>query len=76
MTAFEMKERLREMNSHILFDYKGQSCGVDPLSIKHYDMWYGDKTTQAKSLDEVMSTKFFDGYSLNEIVGQVENVEL
>ena len=76
MTAFEMKERLREMNSHILFDYKGQPCGVDPLSVKHYDMWYGDKTAEAGSLDEVMTTKLFDGRSLNEIVGQVENVDL
>lgn len=71
MIAKEIKDRLDEMASHILFEYKGKNCGVDPLSRTHYEMWYGDADMVAASLDEVMTTPFFGGKSLEEIAEDI-----
>lgn len=72
MTAKEIRDRLNEMVSHITFEYKGKPCGVDPLSQTHYEIWYGDVDMVATSLDEVMTTPFFDGKSLSEIAEEIE----
>lgn len=60
MTDFNIKEYLGGLTSHIMFEYNGYSCGVDPLSLDKFDMWYGDKSMTAHSIEEVMETKFFD----------------
>lgn len=71
MSAEKIKARLDEMASHITFEYNGKACGVDPLSRTHYEMWYGDMGMVAKSLDEVMTTPFYDGKSLEEIAEEI-----
>ncbi len=64
------------MCNHILFEYNGVSCGIDPISSTHFDMWYGDKTYIAKSLECVMNATVFDGKTLKEIAYYIENLEL
>ena len=59
MTAKEIKDRINSLCTHVLFEYKGKSCGVDPFDAKHFDMWYGDKSMEAHSIDEVMKVSFF-----------------
>lgn len=72
-TASMIQECLEEMTSHILFDYNGKHCGVDPIRReRQYDMWYGEEVFSATSVDEVMSVKFFDGKSLNDISDEIE----
>lgn len=73
MTATEIKEYLDQMTSHITFTYNNENCGVDPISRdKRYDMWYGDRVYTAKTVDEVMNIKFFNGMSLNEIADKID----
>lgn len=76
MTAKELKDRIESLCTHVLFDYNGKECGVYPFNAKHFDMWYGDKFTEAHSIDEVMKAPFFEGKALQDIVDQLENVEL
>lgn len=58
--------------SHITFTYNNKNCGVDPFRKDNFEMWYGDNTMTAKSIDEVMNTPFFDGNSFNEIVDIID----
>ena len=75
MTAIELRDRIKSLCTHVLFDYNGKECGVDPFNAKHFDMWYGDTFIEAHSIDEVMKTPFFGGKDLENIVDQLENVE-
>lgn len=75
MTAKELSDRIGEMCSHVLFDYNGKACGVDPIEPSRFDLWCGEQSTVATSLDEVMTLNFFDGKSLSEIVDDIENLE-
>ena len=52
MTDFNVKEYLGNLTSHIMFEYDGKNCGVDPLSLDKFDMWYGDKSMTAHSIEE------------------------
>lgn len=76
MIAEQLKERIETMCSHITFDYRGKSCGVDPLSRTHYDMWYGDDTITVGSISEVMQAPFFNGNSLADISNAITNFEM
>ncbi|WP_418419662.1 hypothetical protein [Blautia sp.] len=76
VTAKELKDRINSICTHVLFDYNGKECGVDPFSSDNFDMWYGSQMMNAKSIDEVMQTPFFDGKALQDIVDDIENVEM
>ena len=75
MTTKDLRSRLNSICTHVLFDYNGKECGVDPFNAKHFDMWCGNDAMEAHSIDEVMQTPFFDGKALEDIVDQLENVE-
>lgn len=75
MTDFNMKNFLWNLTSHVMFEYNGYSCGVDPLAHDVYEMWYGDESMTAHSIDEVMNTKFFAGKSLSDILDDITDLE-
>lgn len=75
MTVKDLRDRINSICTHVLFDYNGKECGVDPFSEKHFDMWCGDDFMEAHSIDEVMKVPFFEGKALEDIAGQLENVE-
>ena len=64
------------MRTHVLFDYKGIACGIDPLSRNKIDMWFGEKYYTASSIDEAMTYQLFDGSAITDIADQVQNLEL
>ena len=57
--------------THLTFAYNGKPCGVDPLSRDHFEMWYGDSYTVARSLDEVLSIPLFGRKALAEIASHI-----
>lgn len=75
MTAEDIREHLGNLIGAITFEYNGKNCGIDPLSLNKFEMWYGDDETVAESVDEVMSIDFFDGNCLEEIIEDVEDFE-
>ena len=75
MTAEDIREHLGNLIGAITFEYNGKNCGIDPLSLNKFEMWYGDDETVAESVDEVMSIDFFDGNCLEEIIEDAEDFE-
>ena len=71
MNVQKIKNQIKEIGSHFLFEYNGKSCGVDPFSENDFDIWYGDNLKSVQSIDEVMNDKFFDGKSLTEIANEI-----
>ena len=72
MTNIEMLRRMVEANvTHILFEYNGKDCGIDPFAPNDIDIWCGDKAKSCTSVDEVMNEPLFDGKSLNEIADEI-----
>ena len=66
-----LRDRIDEMCTHILFEFNGKDCGIDPLSKEHIDMWCGQLMMTAKGIDEAMAAPFFDGKSLRELAGTI-----
>lgn len=75
MMDFDIKTYLDDLTSHVTFEYNGYSCGVDPLARDNFDMWCGEKNMTAHSIEEVMTTKFFDGESLEDILDDITELE-
>lgn len=75
MTIADVKNYLASLTSHIMFEYDGKSCGVDPLSKNKFNMWYGSEGITANSIGEVMTTKFFNGKSLEDIWDDITELE-
>lgn len=75
MNIAEVKAYLSALTSHVTFEYNGLNCGIDPLSKAQFEMWYGDKSITANSIEAVMTTKFFDGKSLEEIWDDVVELD-
>ena len=76
MTIQALKQRIESLANHVLFDYNGKTCGVDPFNAHHFEMWYGDQDYDATSIDDIMNARLFDGKSLTEIFDQIENIEI
>ena len=74
-TFTEMKKFVTTLSGCVVFDYNGHSCGIDPLSLNKFDMWYGDKTTTLQTIDEVVNSKFFDGKSLIDIWDDITDLD-
>lgn len=75
MTSFNIKKYLDHLIGCITFEYNGYSCGIDPLAHNNFNMWCGSKEYKARSIDEVMKTKFFDGKALKNIINDITELE-
>lgn len=73
--VYKIKKRINELCSHFTFEYNGVPCGIDPLSIDSFDMWYGEDFFNVKSVDEVMSYPLFGGKSLADITDNIKIIE-
>lgn len=71
----EIKTYLASLISHVTFEYKGLNCGIDPFNMSRFEMWYGQKSVTMTSIEDVMTSKFFDGKSLEEIWDDVVDLE-
>ncbi len=75
MTILEIKKHISDLVGHITFTFNGYSCGIDPLSLDSFDMWYGDDEITVDSIEKVLNVKFFGGKSLTEIWDDVTDVD-
>ena len=74
MTAKELKEIIAQCMDEVYFYYGGVACGVcsevddfKPV----FTLWCGQKTQDFHDVDDVMAVKFFNGKSLNDLVGNI-----
>lgn len=75
MSKKEFLQNLTESYGTAEFNYKGKKCGVEPEtenSITTYCMWYGESWKDFSDVDSLMSDKFFDGRSLDDILPEVD----
>lgn len=75
MTISEAREYLSNLTGHIIFDYNGYSCGIDPLALDAFDMWYGTDEITVASIEEVMNKKLFDRQSLKDIWDNITELD-
>lgn len=75
MNINNLKSYITSLTSHVLFEYNGKKCGIDPLSRTEFDIWYGEKIQTVKSSDDVFSVPIFDGKSLKQIFGDIKNLD-
>ena len=67
MSATDLKNRIESLVSHILFEYEGLSCGIDPINAGCIDLWCGEDSVRCKSVEEAMTIPLFGGKSLSDI---------
>ena len=65
-------DRLENLENHFLFTYQGRKCGIDPISKTHYDMWFGETSASAKSVEDAFSSKIWGGKDLSQIFDIIE----
>lgn len=75
LTCKQIFKDIEESQCCYVFDYKGQPCGIDPVS-GEFNVWYGDNDLRAKKWEDVITAKFFDGKALPDILGDIENYGL
>ena len=78
MEIFEIKKLIKEgLTVHI--KYNGEWGGLDPYYEKKtgnfYECFYKDVNTIVYDIDDAMNLPFVDGKSLNEIAGELEDVD-
>lgn len=71
----ELKKIISSCMDEIYFSYNGKPAGAC-AEVTDYKMtftlWYGDDTKDFDDIDEVMTSAFFDGKSLSDLVDIVE----
>jgi hypothetical protein len=75
MTILELKNHLTNLIGHVTFEYNGYSCGIDPLSLNKFDMWYGNDAVTVNSIEKVMNEPLFNGKSLKDIWDDITNLD-
>lgn len=75
MTILEFMDYVSNLTGHVTFKYNGYSCGVDPLALDSFDMWFGDNETTVDSIEKVLNTKLFNGKSLTDIWEDVTELD-
>lgn len=71
----DIKKTLGINFSHIVFDYAGEHCGVDPLAVNRFVAWCGDEEAEFKSVDELVEFPFLKGKKLKEICDEAKFLE-
>lgn len=75
MTISELKNHLTNLIGHVVFVYNGYSCGIEPLSLNKFDMWYGNDSITVDSIEKVMNEPLFNGKSLKDIWDDIANLD-
>ena len=79
MEVSKLKKLIKDCFTTIYFKYNGEGGNVEPCTNgkKEYSYlcYYGDVDVTLHDIDDVMNLKFVCGKSLNEIAGELEDVD-
>jgi hypothetical protein len=67
----ELYNKIKSNATHIYVEYNNKEGVIDPLNENEIILGFGEEET-ITTLKDVMSLKFWDGKSLNEICEDVE----
>lgn len=69
----EIKQEVHDGNS-LFFLFHNKKCGLAP-SVENgqftYEIWCGERWTDHSSFDEAIQDKYFDGFSLVELLPSI-----
>lgn len=75
MTAKLMRDVIQDCCNDVMFTYKHKASGITS-EVKDYAQifhaWYGSETKDYNNVDELMADPFFDGKSINDLIGEIE----
>lgn len=75
MSLKKLIDILNDCCNDIAFSFGGKQSGVMPEVANHkktYHVWYGEKTKDYLSVDELVNDRFFDGKSIKEIFNELD----
>ena len=72
MKAHQLKEQILSCITDICFDYNGKSACINPWNHHKFEVGYGEQVETFSNIEDLMSAKIFDGYSLNDICETVD----
>ena len=75
MNFEDFKSYLSCLTSHVLFQFHGKPCGVDPISKERYDVWCGSDSRTMDNLEQVLTTPMFDHQPLQKVFNQIQDIE-
>ena len=67
-----LRELILSLTQDIVFQYNGTYACINPWNPNKIEVGYGEKVKMYKDIEDVMTDKFYDGKSLNEIAEQLE----
>ncbi len=67
MTAKELKEHILSLVQDIEFEYNGKHGAICPFDAHNICIGFDGDEIDCHNIDEVMTSKVFDGQSLSEI---------
>ena len=76
MSREKFKKLLKDAYLEIRFDYNGKTTFVSPLGSGKYDFMYGEDVEHNDiAFDELITTPFFNGKTILDIVDDITELE-
>lgn len=72
MKSQDLKKLILSLSQDVVFTFNSKSACINPWNTKKFEVGFGDKSKTYSNIDDLMTDKFFDGYSLNEISESIE----
>lgn len=72
MKREELRESIGKMMLDVEFSYNGVDGSVCPISENEIGIMYDEQEDTVRSVDELMSTPFIDGKTLNEVCEELD----
>lgn len=75
MNLNELRKIIADDYNDIEFLYNEKPCGISSEVFNYiptFQMWYGNKIKEYKSVDDLILDNFFDGKSLLRIINKIK----
>lgn len=70
--AEDIKARILEFASLMVFTYHGLECHIDPFSPTSFHIYCNGNEQDVDSIEKVMGNPLFDGACLNDIAEEID----
>ena len=75
MNTAELRQIIKEAYNDVVFVYNEKQSGVTSEvcnSIPTFQVWYGEYIKEYSNIDDLMTDKFYDGKSLDELIDETQ----
>lgn len=74
MTIDRLKNIISGCCNDVVFFHNGKNCGIFPSvenSVPSYSVWCGEQNRVFYDVDQLLSSNFFDGSSMRDIINTI-----